>query len=127
VQISQGKKTADSLCFEGKPTTSQSNEAWNLIYSEYIEEFGVSEEYKHYTRERLKLCAMLEALYVRDEKWQRVLIEIKKDEIKRMEADFSPNESDFNVLVGKLSKKMGFGIDPSRTSIRQFYSYLKSL
>ena len=125
VLISEGKKDLSFLCIEGKPKEEDSLEAWKNVYAEYIENFGVSAEFIHYTRERLKLCEMLECFYVRGEKWQRILIAIKKNEIAQLEANMNTSSSDFNATIGKLSKRMGFGIDPMRTSIRQFYSYLK--
>ena len=126
VLISEGKKTVEALCSEGEPKEEESLKAWELIYDEYINAFGISAEFAHYTRERLKLCEMLEGFYVRGEKWQKILIEIKKHEIKQLESNMSTGEADFNTTIGKLSKRMGFGIDPMRTSIRQFYSYLKA-
>jgi hypothetical protein len=78
-------------------------------------------------RERIKLCEMIKSYYIEGEKWQKILINIKENEIKQLEEQMTKGVEDFNTLIGKLSKKMGFGIDPRKTSVRQFYSYLKAL
>ena len=126
ILISQGKKDVKALCIEGKPQEGEAVKAWDELYTEYLEEFGVSAEYKYYTMQRIQLCEMIEGLYVRNEFWRRILIEIKKHEIRQLEAQMAGGETDFNVTLGRLSKRMGFGIDPNKTTIRQFYSYLKA-
>ena len=55
------------------------------------------------------------------------MIGVKQREIEQLEKNMASGESDFNVLLGKLAKKMGFGIDPMKTTVRQFYSYIKAL
>lgn len=126
IQISQGEKQTAALCYKGKPNEKDSFKSWEGIYNEYLNTFGVSTEYIHYMREKSQLCQMLKEFFVDGSKWQRNLIEIKKAEIKRLEEIMNNGESDFNTILGKLSKKMGFGIDPNKTTIRQFYSYLKA-
>ena len=126
VLISKGKKDATALCIDGKPNEGEAAKAWDELYTEYLEEFGVSAEYKHYIRQKIQLCEMIEGYYVNGETWRKILITIKKHEIAQLEAQMTGTDSDFTVTVGRLSKKMGFGIDPSKTSIRQFYSYIKS-
>ena len=126
ILISQGKKDTGALCYEGEVDAKDAANSWDKLYFEYVESFGVSSEYIHYTRERLALCEMLVGFYVDGEKWRRVLIDLKRLEIQKLEANMAQSETDFNTVLGRLSKRMGFGIDPNKTTIRQFYSYLKA-
>jgi len=126
MQISEGKKTLLDLCFEGKATEEEAVKAWESLYSEYIQEFGVSDEYKHFIRKKALLCDLYKKLYVNGEIWQHAVITVTKMEIETLEMNLQNSSSDFNEILGKLAKKMGFAINPIKTTIREFYSYIKS-
>jgi hypothetical protein len=126
IKINEGKKDFLSLCFEGKAKETEANAAWERLYSEYIQEFGISPEYVHYLQQKAQLCSYQKAFYCDNELWYYALIEVKKQEIEKLEAQMATQNTDFNEILGKLAKKMGFAINISKTTIREFYSYIKS-
>ena len=125
IKISENKKTVLELCFDGKSEEAEAKQAWEQLYDEYVQEFGVSTEYKHYVTKKCYLCALQVRLKLHGESWVKPLILITLAEIQDLEKQFSNNGGDFNEILGKLAKKMGFAINPSKTTIREFYSYLK--
>ena len=123
-QISEGKKDVTALCKKGLADEHEAIKAWDSIYSEFINEFGVSQEYKHYIRLKSELCEMIEQL-IDGAKWMKMPIQIKKTDIANLENSLFKSDSNFNKTIAMLSKKMGFAIDPSKLTLRMFYSYIK--
>ena len=125
VKIQEGKKTKLDLCFEGKATEKEAIQAWDELYKEYVEEFGISAEYAYYLRQKALLCEYYANLIVEGQNWFKTIILVKEAEIKILESKFD-SSLDLNEILGKLAKKMGFAINISKTTIREFYSYVKS-
>ena len=126
LKINEGKKDKTSLCFEGEATEEESEKAWDSLYSEYVNEFGVSPEYAHYLQQKALLCSYYDNYYNQNQTWYEPLIIEKEQSIRNLEAKIEGSSIDFNEMVGKLAKKMGFAINISKITIREFYSYVKS-
>lgn len=126
LQINEGKKGKDSLCFEGEATEEESENAWNQLYKEYVEEFGISVEYVYYLRKNALLCDYYDKYYNDNQIWYKTIILSEKEEIKALKKRIEGQAVDYNSLIGKLAKKMGFPINISKITIREFYSYVKS-
>ena len=126
IQIQEGKKQKTALCFEGEATEKESEKAWNSIYKEYVEEFGVSDEYKSYLKEKSRLCQLYNDFHNKKQLWKETLIKIKKQEIASLEERINSASFDFNAIFARLSQKVGFHLEINKLTIREFYAYINS-
>ena len=101
------------------------SEAWEKLYNEYLEEFGLSETFKSLKEKEIELALLkLEQVETGDRKLNTI-IKILEIELNEMKA--STGRAGFMDTKIAIESKFKFQINLHQTSIREFYSYLKHL
>ena len=114
----------ERLCYTGKVRTSRLEKAWNDIMIEFVDEFGIIEEYEQYLELMKEVCILYEKVYLEGDRTSRTLARHKEAEAAQILKGIP--DVDFGSSLAKVSKKMGFRVDPNKTPVREFYGYLKS-
>lgn len=98
--------------------------AWVKIFDEYLKEFGIPYMYKTYLKNMVWAMDELARSYNK-EKWLRPIAQIREAQAIAL-LSTGPNVP-FSDQVARVSKGMGFQIDPAKTTVAQFYGYVNSL
>lgn len=121
--LSKGK--IESLCVAGKCKEKEAFKAWEKIISQYIDVFGIPEGYKEYLRKKLSAVKMYERAFVKGQKGYEIHGQLMEAEANKM-MNIGTGQK-FELLTAQVSKGMGFIVDPSKVTVRQFYGYVNLL
>lgn len=119
------KGNIQALLISGKYNEKEAFQAWEKIISQFIDVFGIPENYKEYLRKKLSAIKMYERAFVKGQRGYEIHGQLIEAEAKKM-MNLGGGQK-FEVLVAQISKGMGFIIDPSKVSVRQFHSYVSLL
>ena len=99
---------------------------WALIYDEYLNEFGLSDDYKEILKVKRKI-ANLQADYII--KGDRVLLNFINIEKNALESlyDTSKKGSTFRDSLVHLEKMQGIKINTKTITVADYYNYLRSI
>ena len=99
--------------------------AWRNIMNEYFLKFGVPSDYELYIKKRMMaIKKYAQAIKTNNRTFVTLAKVLEKEAID----DFNKNSGggeEFNITLAKVSKYMGFVIDPEVTTVINFYSYVK--
>jgi hypothetical protein len=113
------------LCYEGKPNKVKQHNAWELIFNEYVKEFGLPEQYTRYLAMMVRVINLYDIAYNQNKRSN-----ITKAKILELKANLELNNDakiSFSVTLAQVSKEMGFKLDQNTTTVREFYSYVSLL
>ena len=99
---------------------------WGSIYDEYLEEFGLSEEYKEILNVKRKI-ANLQAEYII--KGNRITLNYINIEKNALESLYEANKkgSTFRDSLVHLEKMQGIKINTKQITVADYYNYLRSI
>jgi hypothetical protein len=104
--------------------SEQASDHWLILQQQYIDEFGLDENYKQQLRLMEKLKTLnLDFVLTRD---RSLLNVIKITEID-LEMDGSKEAISFYQILDYVEKYKGFSIDPKKTSVMKWYYSLKNM
>jgi hypothetical protein len=113
------------LLKQNKKLTLHADAIFDKIYSEFISIFGVGENYKQYL-EKLKEIAIAEIdMVLYKDPSMETFIDIMKVELEEIKnANSGGTYMDTAIAV---EKSMGFKLNTKEISVKEYYSYIKSL
>tara|TARA_R110002124_G_scaffold283449_2_gene459501 strand:- start:23030 stop:23485 length:456 start_codon:yes stop_codon:yes gene_type:complete len=109
--------------FEELSEDEDYEQIWSSIYDEFLERYGLGEDYKEWCKLMRKASQAIGDVYLNGKKWRithaNIYRQMADDLIKNVEV------GDLNVTCATLSKFNGFRINPMEISVVEFYSYLE--
>lgn len=107
----------------GKKYKGDLEEVWSKIYDEYLNEFGINEKYKDYLNAKIKEAELIVDFRVNDNKVSKTLAKVKAAEANSILENMQGGS--LRDACAAISKYMGFMVDPIKTSVYTFISYIK--
>lgn len=111
------------LSLSGRHNDRQLSGAWKNILNQYIDLFGLAEDYKEYLKLKAQSIELWHDVYVKGQRYKEILAKVKDEQASELLSNKERNEGE---LLSFLSQKMGFRIDPNTISTYEFYSYLRA-
>lgn len=105
----------------GHESKKKNKKAWRAIKEEFLNEYGVTKEFRKQYATKLEIVGLKEAIW-RGEKWKEPLLLAKQFQLSELEGGKGSGNIYQNLAF--LSKYMGFQLD-DKTTIRQYYIYLE--
>ena len=100
-------------------------ECWQIIYNEYIEMFGLSDEFLDDLNNQIQLANYKAEFIISGDRYLRTLIKIEEEKIEEdLKGTSKPME--LEMLLAKMSKYYGFKLESKELTVTQYYSYLNS-
>jgi len=96
---------------------------WDRIYFEFLEVFGVPAKMQQVLSLRREILKLQTKMVCKGRKDLEALIHIKGLELEALQAD--SNKQELNTVTAFVSKQMGFRVDERKTTVKEFYTYLK--
>ncbi len=125
--FNQVMNTSDykKLHLKGKydPITSYQN--WVKIMNEYFNEFGIPQDYKRFI-DRMFLASKkrIKAMNTNNRTFVSLAAVMEHEALTEFKQSVQGGES-MNITAAKVSKFMGFVVDLDKTTVANFYSYVK--
>lgn len=101
------------------------NKIWENIMTEYVERFGFSEQFIEIARKKKEILGHMVDMIVDGDKSRQAFIDMCNLELTEMTKD--SESAGFDEMKACVVKGMGVTIDPMRTTVSEFYSYVKLL
>lgn len=98
---------------------------WEKIYNEYIQRFGLPDEFISMMKLKNDIAIMQADLIITGKKHFKTLIEIKKQELKKDSGIEKPKELDSILAI--VSKWYGFHVNSNKITVSQYYAYIKEI
>ena len=99
---------------------------WEKIYNEYIDKFGLSEEFLEDLNNQIEVANYKAEFIISGDRYYKTMIRVAEDRIKMTKEDNS-KPMDLEVILAKVSKYYGFKLSSKEISIVEYYSYLKAI
>lgn len=112
-----------------KDLADQNNEEmaslWMDLYQQYIDEFGVNDNYKRYMQKKQQLAAKIAEYIASGDKFKLNKINIIEIDIKSMLDEKQPQK--FHDVITTLDEFFNRDIDPKVLTVQKYYSYIKRI
>lgn len=99
-------------------------EAWQTIYDEYIDEFGINDKYLQILELKREIVKLTAELALTGDRSIETFIDIAKWELTELLKNEDKGQS-FGTVKAYVEKYMGFHLDERIVSVRDYYNYLK--
>lgn len=99
--------------------------AWYRINEEFFNEFGVTDDFAKWWKCETDYHVNMMQSYLKNDRSYRTLAHVAKAEADSLLKDIQ--KGTFNDSIGVMSKYLGSPVDPSKTSVRTFYSCLQMM
>lgn len=109
---------------KGRYSERKAQAAYAKVFDEYLEEFGLPKAYEEYLRTMIWAAEEYAGSTRSCERWRLTLARAKEHEAI---ASLGGAPEAFSAVVAKLSRTLGFPIDPARTTVAQFYGYMETM
>lgn len=108
-----------------KPKWKELPEVWNRLNDQFVDTFGITDNYRKLLVQKRKLMLMQIDIAVDKKKHLEAVMKVEKRKLDRME---TPTEkTNFEMLVAKVEMATKLSIDVHTVSVKRFYSYMKAL
>ena len=109
---------------DGGRVSKKTGEHWLGLQQEYIDEFGLDEEFKKQLRVSKELTVLRCDYVLKKDRFLLNMIKIKEAELKLSQA---PKAHSFYEVKDYVEKYKGFKIDPHNTTVIEWYHALKNM
>jgi hypothetical protein len=110
---------------KGKVTNAKLAEVWAMLYDEFIDTFGVNEDFREYLELKRDIEILKIDMILDGDMSLQTMIEIKEFEMAK--SFDKETKSNYNEVKVYVEKYMGFRLDEKTTSTKDYYTYLKTI
>lgn len=108
----------------GKGTAKALASAWEKIIDEYIKEIGLPDSYVAYLSHMRRYAKFVHDAFL---KGQKHLLNFAEIERAKAMQNVGAESGTFMEGIAKVSKAVGFRIDPNQVTVSEYYAYIKTL
>jgi hypothetical protein len=109
---------------KGKPEKETLLDAWEMLNNEHLDLYGISDNYQKILAKKKELCKHQINFIKTGDRVALNFIKLCKNEIKNLESDNDSSPNNINNVIAVLDKEFGRDIDPKKTSVVKFHSYI---
>lgn len=99
---------------------------WQELYNEYMDRFGLSEEFKDNLNKQIEIANLKAQLVITGKRHLRTIIKIKEEELNSGKTDVE-KPVELETLLARMSKYYGFKLESKELTVTQYYSYLNTV
>jgi hypothetical protein len=99
---------------------------WSKMYNEYINKFGLSDEFMSDLRDEIKLANLQADYIITGQAYFKTLINIEKEKKRIFDLEIKEPQ-DLEVVLAKMSKYYGFKLNSRELTTTEYYSYLENV
>lgn len=99
---------------------------WMNLYNEYIDIFGLSDEFMADLRAEIKVANMRADLIITGDRYLKTLIRIEEEKKRISDLDIKP-PNELETILAKMSKYYGFKLSSRELTVAEYYSYINNI
>ena len=101
-------------------------ETWQKLYNEFIDRFGLSDEFLADLQTEIKIANLQADLIITKQKHLKTLIKVEQEKMRINNFDIS-EPKDIETILAKMSKYYGFKLSSRELTTAEYYSYLNNI
>jgi len=101
--------------------------AWINCYNQYLQTFGLNKMYLLVLEQEEKIAKLICDRWIKDLKHLNGVIKHEEQVLKKMILPSKGVKKSFEEDLAIIQKHNGFVIDPKKTSVKMFFTYVKML
>ena len=105
----------------------QLEKAWINCYNQYLQTFGLNKMYLLVLEQEEKIAKLICDRWIKDLKHLNGIIKHEEQVLKEMVLPTKGVKKSFEEDLAIIQKHNGFVIDPKKTSVKMFFTYVKML
>jgi len=105
----------------------QLEKAWINCYNQYLQTFGLNKMYLLVLEQEEKIAKLICDRWIKDLKHLNGVIKHEEQVLKKMILPSKGVKKSFEEDLAIIQKHNGFVIDPKKTSVKMFFTYVKML
>ena len=113
-------------CYTNEEKINKLFQTWESIYNEYIDIFGLSEEFLEDLNQQVELANYKADFVITGNKYLKTMIKIHEDKFNS-EKKAESKEIELEILLARMSKYYGFKLESKELTVVQYYSYLNTV
>ena len=103
----------------------QLEKAWINCYNQYLQTFGLNKMYLLVLEQEEKIAKLICDRWIKDLKHLNGIIKHEEQVLKEMVLPTKGVKKSFEEDLAIIQKHNGFVIDPKKTSVKMFFTYVK--
>lgn len=104
---------------------SQLVQIWDAIEGEFIEVFGISQQYAEILQKRVYIAELQVRMIVDEDRSLETLIDVARIELQRMYGD--QNRNGFLQTKASVERVLGFHIDATKMTVAEYHTHINNL
>ena len=120
------KKLLKSGFCENEKTYFKLFETWQKLYNEFIDRFGLSDEFLADLQTEIKIANLQADLIITKQKHLKTLIKVEQEKMRINNFDIS-EPKDIETILAKMRKYYGFKLSSRELTTAEYYSYLNNI
>ena len=101
-------------------------EAWEFMHNEYMQRFGLSEEFMADLNQSVRLAELQANFIITKKPHYRTLIKIEKEKIKDSKV-VQPKAKELDSILAVISKYQGHKVSSKETTVSEYYNYINNM
>tara|TARA_R110001632_G_scaffold76073_1_gene172725 strand:- start:25719 stop:26141 length:423 start_codon:yes stop_codon:yes gene_type:complete len=97
---------------------------WELLYNEYLKEFGLDKRYKKYLETKTEKALLQSEYIITKERFKLTEIEIQNQKLKDLEIYFGEGKS-IEVILTWMGKFLGYKLNQKTTTVKEYFVILE--
>ena len=97
---------------------------WELIYNEYLKDFGLDERYKKYLEAKKKKAILQSDYIITKERFKLTEIEIEQQKIQDLSSYFGDG-AEIELILTWLGMFLGYKLDQKTTTVKEYFIILE--
>jgi len=104
-------------------------ELWAKLYDEHIDKFGLDKDYRRSLEKRIDIAILQGERIITGERFLETMIAIETVDLDEMGDGLGGSSESYNFMecIAVIEKYFGKDVDPLKTSVLKYYTYLKMM
>lgn len=102
------------------------SEAWEKLYNQFIDRFGLSEEFYSDLNQSVRLAELQAKFIITKKPHIKTLIKVEKEKIKNNKEEIK-NPIELESILATISKHFGFQLRSRDLTVAEYYSYINNI
>ena len=124
IKINEGELNYLLIDPKQKESEKKLNEAYEVIYDDFLKEFGVGKKQKEVFNEMKKLALLECDLVIKGDEFTKTKIEIQRAKLEQLKKGANRGMTTDKTLI-YLSKWLGYKINAKETTVKEYYNILE--
>ncbi len=115
------------LVLKGNPSIMHLAQVWEIIYNEYLQLFGIPENFRQFALHKKKAGKLWQDVFVKGLAWKKPLAQVQDLKAESYLKESEVGEVTIEQVMAEMGKRVGFYLNPRVVTVKEYYGYKKQI